>query len=113
MHELSVMLGMVNLAETYAREHHGNRIVKIVLDIGEMNSVVPEYVEYLFADVTEGTMLEGAELCIHRIPVTVRCVCCGRIYAWRQEQYRCPECGGQQCRFEDGRGFEIREILIE
>lgn len=113
MHEMSVMLGMVNLAENYAREHHGEKIVKIVLDIGEMNSAVPEYVEYLFPDVTEGTMLEGAELCIHRIPVTVRCSGCGRIYPWRQEGYRCPDCGQEDCRIQDGRSFEIREIMIE
>ncbi len=112
MHELSILMGMVETAEQYAREQHADRITGITLEIGEMSSVVPEYVEFLFPDVTEQTMLEGASLTIKRQPVCVACRDCGQVYEWRKEKYRCPGCGSESARIVSGRDFMIQSIEI-
>lgn len=112
MHEMSILINMVKVAEKYAAENNAVRIAGITLQIGEMSSVVPEYVEYLFPDVTEHTMLRDARLTIEKIPATVRCKGCGRVYHWRMEKYQCPDCGSKECRFEGGREFLIKEIEI-
>mgnify|MGYP003373355872 FL=1 len=113
MHEMSVVINTVNMAEEYARKNGAEKITKIVLEIGEFNSVVPEYIRYFFPDVTEGTMLEGAELVIETSIGMARCRNCGTEYPWKKSGYRCPVCGSEECRIISGRDFVIREISVQ
>ncbi|HIR35141.1 MAG TPA: hydrogenase maturation nickel metallochaperone HypA [Candidatus Faecimorpha stercoravium] len=112
MHEMSILMSMVEMAEQYAKQQHAERITGISLEIGEMSAVVPEYVEFLFPDVTEGTMLEGAELSIRRQPVCVCCRDCDTVYEWRKEGFRCPACGSEAAQIVSGREFKIQSIEI-
>jgi len=111
MHEMSVVINTVNMAEEYAKKNGASKIIKIVLQIGEFNSVVPDYILF-FPDVTEGTMLEGAQLEIEEIPGIAKCRNCGEEYPWRKSDYRCPKCGSEECRLLSGREFVIKETAV-
>ena len=113
MHEMSVVINTVNMAEEYARKNGATKILKIVLEIGEFNSVVPEYIRYFFPDVVEGTMLEGAELEIETVVGMARCRNCGNEYPWKQSGYRCPVCKSEECSIISGRDFVIKEIAVQ
>ena len=113
MHEMSVVINTVNMAEEYARKNGATKILKIVLEIGEFNSVVPEYIRYFFPDVVEGTMLEGAELEIETAVGMARCRNCGNEYPWKQSDYRCPICKSEECSIISGRDFVIKEIAVQ
>ncbi|HJB25123.1 MAG TPA: hydrogenase maturation nickel metallochaperone HypA [Firmicutes bacterium] len=113
MHEMSVVINTVNMAEEYARKNGASKITKIVLEIGEFHSVVPEYIRYFFPDVVEGTMLEGAQLEIETVTGMARCRNCGAEYPWKKSNYRCPDCGSEECKIISGRDFVIKEISVQ
>ncbi len=113
MHEMSVVINTVNMAEEYARKNGASKITKIVLEIGEFHSVVPEYIRYFFPDVVEGTMLEGAQLEIETVTGMARCRNCGAEYPWKKSNYRCPDCGSEEGKIISGRDFVIKEISVQ
>jgi hydrogenase nickel incorporation protein HypA/HybF len=59
MHELAIVHGIV---ETVTEKSGGERIHRIVLEIGRMTAVLPDALRFCFDIVAEGTSAEGATL---------------------------------------------------
>lgn len=105
-----------------ALEHAGRipdrkvkRIVAIRLQIGELREVVDEWMQQYFDRMSGGTLADGAQLRVKRIPVTVRCLACGTVFsvAVRElERARCPACTSAQCRLQTGREFLMDGIEV-
>ncbi len=110
MHELGVVIEVVKTVEEFARENRVTRIGALVLQIGELSSIVPRYVEECYPAAVEGTLLEGTELRIEVLPGNVRCEC-GRVYRLLASEKVCPSCGGGRWELLGGREFLIKEIL--
>lgn len=59
MHELAIMHGIV---ESVTEKSGGVRILRIVLEIGELAAVLPDALRFCFDIAAEGTLAEGATL---------------------------------------------------
>jgi hydrogenase nickel incorporation protein HypA/HybF len=93
MHELSIAVGLIELAtEEAARQGHV-RIAALHLRVGPLAGVVPDALRFSFDLAAEGTPVEGARLEIEETPVTVRCVTCGGDHRVPANRIRCPLCG--------------------
>ena len=114
MHELSYVVRFVNRALEIAEENHADRIKKLVVHVGEMTDVVPEYLHKYYPEAVQGTILEGSVLETEPVPVRMRCGACGREYhPDREHDYLCPECGGGTGKLLAGREITIKELEIE
>ncbi|MEZ4907084.1 MAG: hydrogenase maturation nickel metallochaperone HypA [Saprospiraceae bacterium] len=60
MHELSIALGIVDLAESEAKKAGGTTIESIELEIGELSGVEIDALEFAWSSATANTMLEKA-----------------------------------------------------
>lgn len=78
MHELGLLMEIVKTVEKFAVENKVGRIEKLVLQIGEISSVIPEYMKKVYPAAVEGSMLEDAALEIEILPANGRCLDCGR-----------------------------------
>ena len=47
MHELGIVFHIAKKVESIAVENHVNHVAKVVLEIGEVSTVVPSYLEDL------------------------------------------------------------------
>ena len=74
MHELSIAQSIVDIAVRHAR---GRRVSRVEVAVGHLRQVVPSALEFAFGLVADGTPVEGAELVLNVVPVTVRCRTCG------------------------------------
>ena len=45
MHELGIVFHIAKQVEEVAVEHHISRVTRVTLEIGEVSTVVPEYLE--------------------------------------------------------------------
>ena len=107
MHELGLAQQVVEIC---AAASGGDRITRIVLEIGRLSAVLPDAMRFCFDAVTEGTVAEGAVLEIVEIPGLGRCRACGRETEVDRPFARC-ECG--ETDFEWLAGDELRIKAME
>ncbi|MCA1949683.1 MAG: hydrogenase maturation nickel metallochaperone HypA [Treponema sp.] len=68
MHELGIMMHIVETVETFAKEQGVNQIKTLVLQVGEESPVVPQYLRACYPAAVDGTTLQDTELEIEIIP---------------------------------------------
>ncbi|MGN0363015.1 MAG: hydrogenase maturation nickel metallochaperone HypA [Bilifractor sp.] len=114
MHELSYMMHICNLAIETAEENYASKVYKILVQVGQMSGIVPEYLQHYFPDVVRGTILEGAELETEMVPVLAQCENCGtRYHPTRENRYSCPECGSSDAHLLAGRDIVLKQVIID
>ncbi len=112
MHEINIVRQVVRTVEDFAKENQVTDVREVVLDIGELSLVIPEYVEQLYPAVVRGTILENARLIINIIPGLAECEDCGEIFNVIERDGYCPNCGSFNKEVLSGKDFYIREIHI-
>ncbi len=111
MHELGIVAEVVRMVEEIARKQQLTKVETLVLQIGELSSVVPYYVEQCYPAASYGTMLEDTRLKIEVLPGNGRCSTCGRVFNILEHHRVCPSCGGTAWELLGGREFMIKEII--
>lgn len=113
MHELNVLIEVVDQVEALAAESKIEEVKAIVLQIGELSSVVPMFMEQYYPLMIESKKsLQGSKLVIERIPGKARCVNCGEIYNVVENDGYCPVCSTFEKEVLQGREFIIKEIWV-
>ena len=113
MHEMSIVVSFVKMAEDFAVKNNAEKVVKVVLQLGEISGIEPRYLHDFYPSVIEGTILEGSELVIETIEASVFCTNCATTYNPTKSDLKCPACGSEKCDVIDGRGLFIKEIGIK
>lgn len=111
MHELGVVAEVVRTVEEFARGNGLSRVDTIVLQIGELSSMVPRYIEDCFPAAIDGTTLESAKLSIEILPAHARCKACGKVSRALECHGACPHCGNGDLELLGGKEFMIKEII--
>jgi Zn finger protein HypA/HybF (possibly regulating hydrogenase expression) len=101
----------VNQVEAFAKENEVENIQTLVLQIGELSSMIPDYIYKLYPAAVEGTLLEESELKIEIIPGNGRCRDCNQIFNLLKEKGICPNCKSKSFELLSGKEFYIKEIL--
>lgn len=110
MHELGVLIEIVKQVEQIAAENEVNKIEALVLQIGELSSMVPHYMEKLYPAAVEGTVLKDSTLKIEVIPANGLCKDCRKVFNLIIEKETCPYCGSKSFELLSGKEFMIKEI---
>ncbi|MEG0876736.1 MAG: hydrogenase maturation nickel metallochaperone HypA [Oscillospiraceae bacterium] len=113
MHELSILIEAVRVIEETAKEQDIHAIRGVVLQIGELSSVVPIFMEEYFPVVIEDKPLfEGAELQIEILPGMAKCQDCKTVFNVVENEGYCPNCKSFEKDLICGKEFYIKEILV-
>lgn len=110
MHELSLTRSMVELCLEHAT---GRKVTSVTLEIGDLAGVEPKAMEFCFEACTAGTLLEGADLVIERIPAAATCSDCGAVFASSHWAAPCPECGSLAVNCSGGDELRVKELEVE
>ena len=113
MHELAITEGIMEAAIPAACEAGAVRILEIRLKIGELSGVFPECIRDYLQVVAKGTIAEGAQLKVEKIPVTIKCSSCGFEGAINRRKIRCPECGSIDFKITAGREYFVDSLEVE
>ena len=90
MHELGIVFYIIRDVKQAALENHVDHVSAVVMDIGEVSTVVPEYlIDCWQWAVGKEPMLTGCELKINLIPAVTRCEDCGKEYDRQLVHARC------------------------
>jgi len=108
MHELKIIQDVFPIIENVAKENHLKSVTKVVLQVGALRQVIPEFLQFAFATIAKDTVAAGGELIIESIPITARCKTCLKQFTIEENVYICPHCNSSD--------FEIltgKEIILE
>ena len=110
MHELGVIIEVVNQVEQFSRNNAVEKIDTLVLQIGELSSMIPEYMQKLYPAAVDGTILQDSRLEIEIIPGNGLCKSCQQVFNLLKGKGTCPKCGGKDFELLSGKEFYIKEI---
>ncbi|MDO4620398.1 MAG: hydrogenase maturation nickel metallochaperone HypA [Lachnospiraceae bacterium] len=111
MHELGVVFHVIESVEDVAKENHIDEIQAVTLQLGEVSTVIPDYLVNCWNWAVKRTeVLKTAVLKIETIPAVTYCEDCGNEYPTVQYGKRCPKCGGEHTYLQQGNEFVIKEI---
>lgn len=111
MHELGIMYHIVEQVLHVVAEHNLTQVKSIVLQVGELSSVIPRYLQACFPAAVDGTLLAQTTLDIEILPANGLCRNCGKVFSLTQHPNICFHCGGQEYEELGGREFYIKEIV--
>jgi hydrogenase nickel incorporation protein HypA/HybF len=113
MHEITVLVELINMVESAAIENNIKEIDTIVIQIGEMSSIVPRYMAEYFPITTYGTLLENSKLKIEMIPANGLCPHCNKVFNIVKSKGKCPYCKADDWEMLSGMEFILKEIVIK
>lgn len=111
MHELGILMGAINTVENFAKKNGVTKIQTLVLQIGELSSMIPRYIEECYPAAVEGTLLQETELKIEILPGNAICQNCNNVFNLTENKDICPNCGKQDWEILCGKEFMIKEIV--
>ena len=82
-------------------------------DIGALSGVVPDALEFAFEALTPGTMAEGAQLAVERVPARFWCATCTREFQSDDLFAECPDCHSLSGELRAGREMELASLEID
>lgn len=113
MHELGIVFYIIKDVKKVAAENNCGHISKVVMNIGEVSTVVP----YLLTDcwnwaVKKEDLLLGCELEVNTIGAVSYCEDCKREFGTVENGKTCPFCKSGNTYLLRGNEVEIKEIEV-
>ena len=106
MHELGVTFHIMDHLEKVAKENEVEKIRKVVLELGEVSTVIESYLK-------KRPLFEEAELIVETLPAITYCEECEKTYSTIEYGKICPHCGSEHTYLLQGSEFNIKEIEVE
>lgn len=112
MHEVSVVLSIVDIADQEVRKAKAERVDSIELEIGTLSGVEMEAFDFAWEISVKDTVVENAERKIHRTRAKARCADCGHIFYTRTLFDDCPRCGQPFHEILSGRELRVKALTV-
>ena len=113
MHEMDIMMGVLDAVNQSASDAGATKVLKISLSVGEMTEVIEDSLVFAFEVLSEGTMCEGAELALNIIHPHSLCLECGKDFDHDRFHMTCPYCGSYELSLRTGRELRIDSIEVD
>ncbi|GAA0076776.1 hydrogenase maturation nickel metallochaperone HypA [Clostridium sp. CTA-5] len=111
MHELGVVIEVVKTIENFARKNSLTKIDTLVLQIGELSSIIPRYIESCYPAAVDGTLLQNTKLKIEILPGNGICKKCSKVFNLIENDGKCPYCQSTDFDILGGKEFIIKEVI--
>jgi hydrogenase nickel incorporation protein HypA/HybF len=112
MHELSIVLSIVDTAEEQARIHHAKAIERVDLEIGNLAGVDEHALEFAWEVGVKNTVLENANYKIHKVKAWAKCSNCDCEFEMKDIFDPCPLCGEHLIKILRGKEMKIQSITL-
>jgi len=113
MHELSIALGIVELAEKEAKKAGGKEIELIELEIGKLSGVEMEALDFAWPVAIKNTMLAKAVKKVDNPPGRAKCMECDFEFDVENLYDSCPICNSYFKDIFQGKELRIKSIVIK
>jgi len=113
MHELSIAINIINLAEEAARMADAKSIHMIELEIGEFGGIDLDALEFAMDVSVKGTMLAKAKRKYTSVAGVAKCHDCNKEFSIETHFEACPACKSTRYDIIKGKELLIRSLEID
>lgn len=110
MHELGIMYHIVEQVLNVSKVNNLTEVEAIVLQVGELSSVIPRYLEKCYPAAIDNTFLKDTKLEIEILPANGMCPNCHKVYPLLVNKNICPYCFDDNPEVISGKEFYLKEI---
>jgi hydrogenase nickel incorporation protein HypA/HybF len=111
MHELSIVLGIVEIAKNEVVKAKAKKVELIELEIGTLAGIEFEALDFAWSAAVKNTVLENATKKIDKIKAKAKCIDCDAVFDIKNLFDSCPKC---QSNFKGIiKGKELRVKALE
>ena len=112
MHELSIVLSIIETAEEQVRKHRAHRVESIDLAIGDLAGIERPALDFAWEAAAPDTVLSNAQRKIFAIPARARCMDCGYEFPVQELYEACPQCREYLTEIIQGRELKIQSMTL-
>lgn len=112
MHELSIVMSILDIADKESDKIHASAIEEIELDIGELSGIDLSAFDFAWQQAIKTTRLENTFRKINHIEGEGRCIDCETVFVMHNLYDSCPNCGDHFINIQKGKELRVRSLTI-
>ncbi len=113
MHEVSICESILRIVRQIQEENGYGVIHSITLEVGALQLVVPDALDFAFDALTRGTDLEKTQLIQEVVPARGRCRACGLEQERDSLFSPCASCGGYAFQMVSGMELNVKRMEVD
>jgi len=113
MHEMSIALGIVKIAEDEVIKRKAKYVSEIVLEIGELSGIELDSLDFIWSVAVKETVLEKAERIIEYREGKGLCIDCDTKFDVHSLSDECPKCGSYFKSIVQGKEMRVLTLTLE
>ena len=113
MHELSIALGIVKIAEEESRKAQASKVTAIELEIGSMSGIELDALEFAWPVAVKDTILAEANREVDWIEAKARCIECQHEFDVENSYDSCPLCNSYFKDIYKGKELRVKSLEVE
>ena len=112
MHELSIALGILKIAENEAAKANTKKIESIELEIGTLAGIEFESLDFVWPCAVKNTILEHAKRETNIINAIAKCVDCDTVFDVKNHYDSCPKCSSNFKIILQGKELRVKSLEV-
>jgi len=112
MHELSIALGIVKIAEDETAKVNAESVTKIELEVGVLSGVEVDSLNFVWESAVKSTVLENAEKHVITIGGRGKCIDCDTIFDMENIYDCCPNCNSNFKGILKGKELKVKALEV-
>ena len=113
MHEMSIAMGILDIANEYALKSKAKVVNEIEIEIGTLAGVEFSSLEFAMDAVSKGTILENAKTKILRIEAKAKCNVCNAEFPIANFFMSCPKCNSYNITIINGKELRVKALNVD
>ena len=112
MHELSIVMGILKIAENETKKAGASKVDLIELEIGTLAGIELNALDFAWSRAISNTVLETAEKKIDVIEAKAQCMDCDHIFTLQQVYDPCPKCQNYLKGILQGKELRVKALEV-
>ena len=113
MHELSIAMNIVEIANEEAEKANVTLVREINLEVGTLSGIVIEALEFAMDEAVKNSVLQNAKIKIRKVPAKAKCLKCSTEFPVEDYYTPCPECNNFETELINGKELKIKSLVID
>ena len=113
MHEFSIALNILEIAESTALQHKTSGVSEVEIEVGDAAGVNIEALEFAWESAAgSSALLKNSKLIIRPVPLIFECIRCRHHYSPADIPATCPACGEPGASLIQGRELKVKSVTL-
>jgi hydrogenase nickel incorporation protein HypA/HybF len=113
MHEFSLAIEVINLAQREAEKNMAASIQEITIEVGDLSGVEADAFESALELLVKESILENADIKVIRTAGKGKCNACNHEFDMKYRMTTCPKCQCFPSEISGGEEFRVVSLVVE